>query len=264
MTSPGLLVSALLALGAVTACTTTTTTTATPTDGGTSADGGSPTDGGTSGTVAPLTCLEIFQCAADCTGTGCEDACLARGSADAKTAAGGLATCYQTNSCADATCLQTKCNTELGACGAQSAPSKGTPVSTVPPGSAVPSDLVGKWHYFYQPNVATKDWTFNADGTATYHNESSYDMPGGCKWAGITNSTGTVVVQGNAVTYYQTGGTQSSSTCGQMKTEPAPQTSYSYQWSIDGAGKLLLNDTSSQNCIQNPLWDSCHTLFDRQ
>lgn len=252
MTSPGIFgtLSAFLVLCAVSACSSTTTTT--------------PTDGGTSGTVAPLTCLEIFQCAANCTGTGCEDACLARGSADAKTAVTDVVNCYQTNNCADGTCLQTNCGTQLGACGAQAAPPSGTPVSTVPPGSAVPANLAGKWHYYYQPNAATRDWVFNADGSATYHNESSYDMPGGCKWAGITNSTGTVVVQADMVTYYQTGGTQSSSTCGQAKTEPAPQSSYTYQWSIDGNGRLLLVDRNSTNCLQNPTWSSCQTTLDRQ
>jgi len=242
--------SAFLLFAAVPACSSTTTT--------------APTDGGSSSTTAPLTCLEIFQCAASCTATGCEDACLARGSADAKSAVTDVVNCYQTNSCADGTCLQTKCGTELGACGAQAAPPTGTPVSNVPPGSAVPTQLAGKWHSFYEPNQATRDWTFGADGTTKYYNTGAYDMPGGCKWGTITDSTGAVVVEGDKVTYYQTGGTQQSSTCGQAKTEPAPQKAYAYRWSIEPNGQLLMADLNSQNCIDNPLWSSCHTNFDRQ
>lgn len=261
-----LAVSFFVALAAVPACSSTTNV-APGSDGGSSGgSSGGSADGGLAdgGSTAPLTCLEIFQCAADCTGTACEDACGERGSEDAKSAATGVVNCFQTNSCTDAACLQTKCTAELGACAAQATPTGGTPVTTVPAGTAVDSTLAGTWHSFYEPNQATRDWTFNADGTTTYYNTGAYDMPGGCKWGLITESTGTVVVEGDKVTYYQTGGTQQSSQCGQIKTEPAPQGAYAYRWSIEANGQLLLVDLNTPNCLANPQWDSCRKNFDRK
>lgn len=244
----------------LTACNSLSSTSATP-DGGSS-----PTtqDGGSASSTAPRTCLEIFQCAADCTATGCEDACLASGSADAKTAVTNVINCYETNKCADGACLQTRCGTELGACGAQAAPPGGTPVTTVPSGSAVPTQLSGKWTSFYEPNQAARDWTFNADGTAQFYNTGAYDMPGGCKWGTITDSSGTVVIEGDKLTYYQTAGTQQTSQCGQQKSEPAPKSSYSYRWSIETNGQLLMTDLNTPNCIDNPQYQSCRTLLDRK
>ena len=254
----------LSAFAVLAACSSPNASTPTEDGGVTTEDGGvTSKDGGVTPSTAPLTCLEVFQCAADCTGTGCEDECFERGSADAKMAVTDVANCYQTNGCADGPCLQTNCATELGACGAQAAPPGGTPVTTVPPGSAVPTELGGKWHSYYEPNAATRDWTFNPDGTTLLYSSGAYDMPGGCKWGTITDSSGTVVVEGDKLTYYQTDGAQQSSQCGQVKTEPAPKSAYSYRWSIESNGQLLLNDINSQSCIDNPLWQTCQSRYDR-
>jgi len=247
------------------ACNTTSSTSAAP-------DGGSPAttkDGGSTSSTAPLTCPDVFQCAADCTATGCEDACLANGSADAKTAVNNLLTCYQTKGCADAACLQTSCGKELDACGAQAAPAGGKPVTTVPSGSALPAELVGTWTSFNEPTQARRNYTFNADGTATLYNTGAYKMPGGCVWATITESTGTVVVEndkilGRTLTYYQTGGTQQTNQCGQQKTEPAPNSAYSYSWTIEPNGQLWLDALSPQYCIDNIGVGTCQTRLDRK
>jgi hypothetical protein len=242
-------------------------TSATPEKGSSSTapDGGSSSstqDESSTSTTAPLTCLEVFSCAAECTGTGCEDACLATGSSDARSAVNSVLKCYETNGCADAPCLQTKCGSELGACATQATPTGGTAVTTVPAGSAVPTQLARNWTSFYEPNQATRNWTFNADGTARYYNTGVYDMPGGCKWGTITDSNGTVVVAGDELTYYQTAGTEQTSQCGVQKTETAPVKSYVYRWSIESNGQLLVNDLNIQACIDNPGWRSCRTLLD--
>jgi hypothetical protein len=252
--------SACLVLGAAAACTTTNSVSST--DGGVTDPvvDGAVGDGSSS---APLTCLEIFRCASACSGNGCEEACLARGTAEAQEATTNVVTCYQANACDGGECLQAKCNAELSACGAQQDPG-GKPVETVPPASAAPATLVGKWHSYYAPDAATEDWTFNADGTAAHYSASAYTMAGGCQWAGITDSTGTVVVTGTTLTYYQTAGTHMSSTCGFKTTDSAPTKAYTFEWAIDGSGKLVLVDQNTPSCLANPQYASCRTTLDRQ
>jgi hypothetical protein len=231
---------------------------------GTASDGGvaEASDAGAAESE-PLTCFGIFQCAADCTGTGCEDACFARGTDDAKTATTNVVTCYQDNACDGGDCLQTNCAAEVRACAALQG-SPGQPVDTVPAASAPPEALVGQWHSYYAPDAHTEDWTFNADGTATHYSASAYTMAGGCQWGGITDSTGTIVVNGETLTYYQTAGTAQESTCGFESTKAAPTTAYTYAWAIDENGKLLLVDQNLQSCIANPGYMSCRTTHDRQ
>lgn len=247
-----------LALCAASACTTTNAAPGAAADGGLAeaVDGGGDESG-------PLTCFGIFQCAADCSESGCEDACLARGTDEAKAAVSNVVTCYQENACDGGDCLQTNCKAEISACAALQAPA-GKPVDTVPPASAPPAALVGKWHSYYAPDAHTEDWTFNADGTAAHYSASAYTMAGGCQWAGITDSTGTVVVNGETLTYYQTAGTAQESNCGFKSTNPAPTKAYTYAWAIDAAGKLLIVDQNLQSCIANPGYASCRTTLDRQ
>lgn len=263
MTSASILatLSACLLLGAAAACTTTTTHSTSPKDGGL-AD--AAVDGAVGeGSSGPLTCFGIFQCAADCSATGCEDACLARGTDEAKAATTNVVTCYQANACDGGDCLQTNCKAEVSACAALQDPG-GKPVETVPPASAPPAALVGKWHSYYAPDAHTEDWTFNADGTAAHYSGSAFNMASGCQWGGITDSTGTVVVAGEVLTYYQTAGTAEESTCGIKSNKPAPVKAYTYAWAIDAAGKLLIVDQNLQSCIVSPGFQSCRTTLDRQ
>lgn len=247
--------SACLVIGAFVACTTTNTAS----DGGVAdpgVDGGDPSS-------EPLTCLKVFQCGAACSGDGCEDACFARGTAEAKEAVTNVVTCYQAHACDGGDCLQANCLTEVRACAAQEDPG-GKPVDTVPPPSAAPATLVGKWHSYYAPNAATEDWTFNADGTAAHYSASAYALAGGgCQWAGITDSTGTVVVTDTTLTYYQTAGTAQESNCGFKSTKAAPTKAYTYAWAIEADGRLLLVDQNLQSCIVNPGYASCRTTLDR-
>jgi hypothetical protein len=261
--------SVALVLAAPSACTSTTNSAAgNATDGGLadSGNGGSGDTGiGDASSSEPLTCFGIFQCAADCseTDTGCEDACFARGTDEAKVATTHVVDCYKAHECADGDCLQENCSDELSACAALQTP-QGEAVDTVPPASAPPDALVGKWHSYYAPDAHTEDWTFNADGTAAHHSASAYTLAGGCQWAGITDSTGTVVVTGDSLTYYQAAGTVQESNCGFKSNKSAPMNAYTYAWAIDDAGKLLLVDQNLQSCIANPGYASCRTTLDRE
>ena len=248
-----------LLLCAASACTTTSSASGAGTDGGITEAG----DAGSGEGSGPLTCFGIFQCAADCSATGCEDACVARGTDEAKVAASNVVTCYQANACDGGDCLQAKCKAEVSACAALQDPA-GKPVDAVPPASAPPAELVGKWHSFYAPDTHTEDWTFNADGTSAHYSASAFKMASGCEWGGITDSTGTVVVTGETLTYYQTAGTAQESTCGFKTSKPAPTAAYTYAWAIDAAGKLLIVDQNLPSCIAQPGYQSCWTTLDRQ
>ncbi len=261
-------VSVALVLAAPSACTTTTS--AGPgTNGGTTDAGNGTGDGGNedggSASSEPLTCFGIFQCAADCseTDTGCEDACFARGTDEAKAATTDVVNCYQAHACEDGDCLQANCAAEINACAALQVP-QGQAVDDVPPASAPPAELVGKWHSYYAPDAHTEDWTFNADGTAAHYSASVHSLASGCQWAGITDSTGTVVVEGDKLTYYQTAGTAQENNCGWKSNKAAPKNSYTYAWAIDETGKLLLIDQNLQSCIVNPGYASCRTTLDPQ
>lgn len=253
-----------LVLCAAAACTTTNANSTAATDGGGgTTEAGSDGGGGVDPSSEPLTCFGIFQCAADCTGDGCEDACVARGSDEAKTATANLVNCYQTNECDGGDCLKEKCQAEIDACAAlQSSP--GTPVDTVPPASTVPANLVGKWHSYYAPDAHTEEWTFNADGTAVHYSAAAYTMASGCQWGGITDSTGTVVIDGENLTYYQTAGSVQESNCGFKSNKTAPQTAYKYAFAIQADGKLLIVDQNLQSCIAQPGYQSCRTTLDPQ
>jgi hypothetical protein len=261
MTYPALFVTLSfgLVLCAASACTTTNSASGAATDGGLAEAG----DVGTESSSGPLTCFGIFQCAADCSGTGCEDACAARGTDEAKVATADVVNCYQANACDGGDCLQAKCKAEVSACAALQDPA-GKPVDTVPPASAPPATLVGKWHSYYAPDAHTEDWTFNADGTAAHYSASAFNMASGCQWGGITDSTGTVVVSGDKLTYYQTAGTAQESTCGFKTNKAAPMKAYTYAWAIDADGKLLIVDQNLQSCIAQPGYQSCRTTLDRQ
>ena len=89
-------------------------------------------------------------------------------------------------------------------------------------------------------------------------------MAGGCQWGGITDSTGTVVVTGETLTYYQTAGVAQESSCGFESEKAAPMKAYTYAWAIDEDGKLLLVDQNLQSCIVNPGYASCRTTLDSQ
>ncbi len=161
-----------------------------PSSSGGDAGGGANGDADAGG--AALTCSEIFDCASRCpksNDTTCEDACVERGSPQAKAAATGLVTCVQQNRCGeDPSCIQSKCQKEVQGC----ADARETPDGSAPAGQ-VPAELVGRWI----GRDAIVD--FRADGTVSYF--ISYPESR-CS----TLDNGTVVATGTNMTLYFTSG----------------------------------------------------------
>lgn len=223
-------------------------------DGGAagSESGAARIDGGAS-TASDLTCNEIFDCAAGCPDNNadtCSDACLARGSDQGRPLAEKLATCYLTNKCADATCLNAKCLTELTECITQQRAVQ--PIAGPVPKGAVPAALVGKWSHFYTPTSHRHDFTFNADGTAAEYITTTSIGIGTCATSGIGDYTGNVVFTDTTMTFYATAGTSVFSSCGNDTTHPVKPNSHEYGWSTDASGQLVLVDRGSQSCLDNP------------
>lgn len=65
-----------------------------------------------------LACLDVLTCAGDCSGTGCEDQCVDRGTLTAQAQVLALVTCVSDAGCVDASisCIQANCSAELTAC----------------------------------------------------------------------------------------------------------------------------------------------------
>lgn len=246
------------------ACTTSTTSTNNA-NNASGTDGGTDTGTGTGTTPAPgtggINCLAILDCASSCEAAGCEDACVARGSKEGQDAANALAKCFVDNACEDAECIKTKCPTELEACTSQPAQA-GKPVDSVPTGSA-PSELVGKWHFFYAPTANVDDFTFASDGTAKRYIELAYKGIGSCTNTLLSDGTGTVVVSGSTLTYYETSGTVVTNSCGNEQTRNVDQKAYQFSWSIDGSGNLVLVDQNTQFCAENPNDPVCTKTYEK-
>ncbi len=79
-------------------------------------DDDGPRGGGNGSTQ--LMCRGIFDCAADCDDSSCDDACYARGTALSKQLVDVVANCYAANSCADSACLTGNCEAQWAACNA--------------------------------------------------------------------------------------------------------------------------------------------------
>lgn len=65
-----------------------------------------------------LSCLDVLECAADCTAVGCEDRCVERGTAAAQDQVTALVSCVSAAGCSDASlaCIQSNCGAELTSC----------------------------------------------------------------------------------------------------------------------------------------------------
>lgn len=222
------------------------------------------TDGGTKdvGPGAPLTCIGIFECAASCADNPCIDACVTRGSAAGKSAAGAVASCYQTNSCADGNCLKTKCGAELDACLSQASAPPQNP--TVPATGVVPASPVGKWSRFSASTANLDEFTFDTSGGAKRYRTTAFSFPGGCATSALSDSTGTVVFTDTKMTDYQTGGTDIWSNCGGAGIpRPTPTGAYEYLWSLKTTGQLVLVQATPE-CAQSPDSIGCTETYDKK
>lgn len=218
---------AALLLGAFAGGCSSTTSGAAP-DGGASSSGGS-------GTAAnALSCNGVLECASKCgaNDSACMDACVAKGTPDAKTAVAAIVTCIDTNKCEDAACFQQNCQAELATC---VTPATGEAFAGTAPAGSVPADLVGKWYSFGEL------WEFRADGSMMHGDNVSTS---GCNTSNV--ESGTAVVSGTTLTiYFTTGGI---SVCGGSQTEGYVPNTKAFTYRIDSGTTGLTLHLKEQNC----------------
>ncbi len=210
--------------------------------GGTGNTGNTGGTGGGTGANAG-TCMDIMQCFATCadTDTACPDACYAAGSTDGQNQMLALLNCMDQWQCADVSCIETQCPTQLVTCLDSSTTGGGTtnPGGSVPPGS-IPAELVGYWVRPSSDEVY--DYTFNADGSASHNNFKNSEL-GSCSMTVHSEwTTGSVVAQGDVLTVALADGTTSvawSGGCGSGYTNPAPGKVIHLQYQLDASGLWL-------------------------
>lgn len=219
--------------------TATTTTNGASPDGGASPSGTSDA-GSTSG---GLSCLDVLKCAGACPDTNadaCVQGCLDQTSKSSQPITSALVKCIDDNKCADATCIQTKCETELSNCLSDVKEVEGKPTSGPPPSGSVPADLVGVWA---QVGLSTgSSYQFEADGTTiqAFSSETNY----GCESKIEVSSNGITTVSGDSLVYHREKGTQGIKTCGTPKATTLGPADIAYRYVLgkdpDGAPKLSL------------------------
>jgi len=214
-------------------------------NGTASPDGGStPTTDGGAAQPGALTCGGIFDCAAACEAAGapCEEACLAKGSASARTAATGLVSCADANTCTDSACLQESCAKEITAC-VQPTNSGAKPLEGSVPAGNVPAELVAVW------KGTEESLELRADGTV---GRALRIRAATCSYEGLEN--GVAVADGTTLTLYFTSG--SFKDCGGPSTEPYKPTTESFTYTLTtssaGTVKLVLEKqgcAAGGNCV---------------
>ena len=220
------------------------------TKGGAGPDGGTTpgSDGGATPAATALTCGGIFDCATKCeeAGTPCDDACLAKGSPAGRDAVNGLVACSETNRCADGTCLQTNCKTELTAC-VQSAGSSAKPLEGSAPAGNVPAELIAVW------KGLEESLEFRADGTV---GRSLRIRAATCTYEAIDN--GTAVVDAATITLYFTSG--SFKDCTGPDTDPYKPTSETFTYSLTSYTANTVLRLEKQNCAPGGI---CVSSYDK-
>ena len=249
LSTPGSVVAALL-------CALAAGCTATTTGNGASAqqDAGASTGGG-AGTINALSCAGIIDCGSKCadTDTACSDACVAKGSPEAKDAVDKVVACVNANACADAQCFQTNCPAELEACIAAGS-SGGEALSGTAPTGSVPGDLVGKWHSY------DDFYEFRADGTVSRVTESKV---GSCKSTRLEN--GTAVTSGTTLTlYFTSSAVEICNKPGSSEYTPNSQ-AFTYSVAPSNVGtKLVLTEQKCRYSDPAAAAQYCTTGYDKE
>ena len=190
---------------------------------------------------------------------GCPDGCYATGSEAGQNQLLALLTCMDDAACVDVTCVETSCDPELNTCLGDSTTASGTPNPSgdVPEGD-IPSELVGHWTSPGASDVT--EFTFNADGTATY---SAYKESGigTCSMSVLSQwNTGSATVQGDLLTVTLADGTTSvawDAQCGTGYTNPAGGKIFEFSYALDDSRSppgLWLTDLSCTG-------DTCQTYY---
>jgi len=227
-----------LSLSAVAGCSAGNATSTTSSSGNGDGGAGNGATAASSGT----SCSEILTCISNqnCNEQSCIDACIAKGSPDAQTAAKALDSCDLKNMCQDSSCLQTKCASELSACQSQmnaGGSSAGGAPQNVPAGS-IPSNVVGTWTAGDSSNLGNeREFVFNADGTASY---ILVWMQGAtnCSMTTTTRSDGTAVVDDTTITIYEATSKTTQTNCSgsSTNTPETPETlKFTYEVRMDGS-----------------------------
>lgn len=209
------------------------------TDSATSGDGSAP------GATSELSCLGVVQCVGNCpddaNASTCADGCLAQTRPSSQTLTNGFATCIETNECADADCIRTKCANELDACVADDAKDQeGTPPTAV--SGSLPTDLVGIWASI-GTSIGTS-YEFSADGT-TIQTFSTDNSLAGCKSGIEVSSNGVTTGTADTIVYHRKNGNQVITTCGNRKGSALEPRDLTYRYALgtseSGFPELTLN-----------------------
>lgn len=223
-------------------------------DDGGAAGSSSAGAGGDGTTASPLSCMGVLQCAGACPDEGvdaCVQACLERTSQSSQLVTAAFIQCIADNQCADAPCIQAKCESELSACVADdaSAAAQGEPSSGPTPTGAVPAALVGLWS---QVGLSSgMSYEFSADGTTiqAYSNETNY----GCDLKTQLSSSGVTAVTGDSLVYHRLEGTLLTQTCGTITSKPAEPADIAYRYALgtfdDGTAKLSLHRVNEDGTV---------------
>jgi hypothetical protein len=228
---------------------------------GASADGGDApgSSGAPPGETAPsrLSCMGVLQCAGACPDQdvdACVQACVDRTSESSQPVTTAFIQCIENNQCADATCIQAKCESELSECVADDASEvQGEPSSGPTPTGSVPTELVGLWS---QVGLSSgMSFEFSADGTTiqAFMNETNY----GCESKIELSSSGVTTVTGDSLVYHRVQGTLVTKTCGTTKSKAAEPADIAYRYTLgtfdDGADKLSLFRVNEDGTLSSPV-----------
>ncbi|AKU95575.1 hypothetical protein AKJ09_02239 [Labilithrix luteola] len=230
-------------------------------DGG-DAPGSSPAgarDGGTA--PSRLSCMGVLKCAGGCPDEGvdaCVQACVDETSESSQPVTTAFIQCIANNQCADTTCIQTRCQSELAACVADDAsavlgtPSSGQSDAGAGAGS-MPTELVALWS---QVGLSSgMSYEFSADGTTiqAYKNETNY----GCDSEIDLSSSGVTTVAGDSLIYHRLQGTLVTKTCGTTKSKAAEPADIAYRYTLgtfdDGQPKLSLFRVNEDGTLSSPV-----------
>lgn len=230
---------------------------------------GAPGDGGESGasfagapgpgsTPTRLSCLGVLQCAGACPdedADACVEDCLNQTSESSEPVTLALVQCVADNECADAACIQAKCESELSACVADDASvaAQGDPPRGPTPTGSMPSELIGLWS---QVGLSSgMSFEFSADGTTiqSYSSETNY----GCQLKTRLSSSGVSTVSGDSLIYHRLQGTLGMTTCTTITTKPAEPADIAYRYELgsydDGEPKLSLFRVNDDGTISSPV-----------
>ncbi|MEO6419132.1 MAG: hypothetical protein ABIP39_06985, partial [Polyangiaceae bacterium] len=137
----------------------------------------------------------------------CPDACVDKGSADAKAKATDLATCMDKAGCTDVECVKTQCAPEISACLDPSSGGMPIPSGGAPATGSFPAELQGQWL------TSSLLYDFKPDGTVDRVNDVT---TGGCH--STSNESGVGTVSGNTVSVFFTTG--AFKICGSSSGDP--------------------------------------------